>query len=60
MKYYTIPTMLFITQIVSCMSWTPYEYVDPVEPDESIKVVIEDCFVGSSMDKCADYNENQT
>jgi hypothetical protein len=48
---------LFIIFMPACMSWTPYEYVDPIEPDESIRLVVEDCFVGSSMDECADYTE---
>ena len=48
---------LFIIFMPSCMSWTPYEYADPIELDESIRLVTEDCFIGSSMDECADYKE---
>jgi len=57
MKYLIILVAIFMP---SCMSWTPYEYADPIELDESIRLVTEDCFIGSSMDECADYNENQT
>ena len=52
MKYLIILIAIFMP---ACMSWIPYEYVDPIELDESIRLVIEDCFIGSSMDDCADY-----
>jgi hypothetical protein len=44
--------------IASCVSWTPEIYNDSIQyPDMSVEIIIEDCFIGSSMDKCADYYE---